>query len=93
MLPWLATQRLRDLKKYMGRLAQGRGGARGGGQGVGGPGREGGVQLLNGIVVEALAALAVEREPEIECNLEFRIPLIKSIEMSYTISYAILHTI
>ena len=58
---------------------------------MGGPGRdsEGGGQLLNSIVVEALA---VEREPEIECNLEFRIPLIKSIEMSYTISYAILHT-
>ncbi len=32
---------------------------------------------MNSIVVEALA---VEREPEIECNLEFRIPLIKSIE-------------
>ena len=56
---------------------------------MGGPGREGGGQLLNSIVVEALA---VEREPAIECNLEFRIPLIKSIEMSYTISYAILHT-
>ena len=58
--------------------------------GIGGPGREGEGQMLNSIVIEALA---VEREPEIECNLEFRIPLIKSIEMSYTISYAISHTI
>jgi hypothetical protein len=57
---------------------------------MGGSGREGGGQLLNSIVVEALA---VEHEPEIECNLEFQIPLIESIEMSYMISYAILHTI
>ena len=56
--------------------------------GAGGPGREGEGQLLNSIVVEALAGVC-EREPKIECNLEFRIPQIKSIEISYTISYAI----
>ncbi len=39
--------------------------------GMRGPGRECEGQLLNSIVVEALAG---EREPEIKCNLEFRIP-------------------
>ena len=57
--------------------------------GMGGPGREGEGQLLNSIVVEALAGGVCESEAKIECNLEFRIPQIKSIE----ISYAILHTI
>jgi hypothetical protein len=44
------------------------------GGGGGGPGRDGEVQLLNCIVVEALAGVC-ESEPEIECNMEFRIPL------------------
>ena len=63
-----------------------RGGARGG------PEREGESQVLNSIVVEALAGVC-ESEPKIECNLEFRTPLIKSIEISYTISYATSYTI
>ena len=46
------------------------------GDGKGGPGRDGEGQLLNSIVVEALAGVC-ESEPEIECNMEFRIPLIK----------------
>ena len=58
--------------------------------GIGGPGREGEGQLLNSIVVEALAGYC---EPESKFKLEFRIPLIKSIEISYTISYAISHAI
>jgi hypothetical protein len=41
-------------------------------------GRVGEGQLLNSIVVGALAG---EREPEIKCNLKFQIPLIKSIVM------------
>ncbi len=57
---------------------------------MGGPGLEDEGQLLNSTVVEALAG---DSEPEIECNLEFRIPLIESIEISYTISDAISHTI
>ena len=66
MLPQFAAQRLGDLKKYMGRAGPGEG------QGeMGGAGREGEGQLLNRIVVEALAG---EREPEIECNLEFWTP-------------------
>ena len=67
----------------------GRAGPGEGQEGMGGPVREG--QLLNSIVVEALAGVC-ESEPEIKCNLEFQIPLkalIKSIEISYTISYAI----
>ncbi len=50
----------------MGRVGSGEG--QGGGRG--GAGWEGEGQLLNSIVVEALAG---EREPEIECNLEFQI--------------------
>ena len=60
--------------------------------GMGGPGREGEGQLLNRIVVEALAGVC-QSEPKIKCDLEFRIPLIESIEISYTISYATLYTI
>ena len=56
--------------------------------GMGGPGREGEGQLLNSIVVETLAGVC-ESEPKIECNLEFRIPQIKSIEISYAISHTI----
>ncbi len=83
MLPHIAAQRLRDLKNAWAGLAQGMG-----------PGswREGEGQLLNSIVVEALPGVC-ESEPEIECNLEFRIPLIKSIEISYTILYATSYTI
>ncbi len=53
---------------------------------------EGEGQLLNSIVVEALAGVC-ESESEIECNLEFRIPLIKSIEILHTILYATSHSI
>jgi hypothetical protein len=45
-----------------------------GGGGRGGPGQDGEGQLLNCIVVEALAGVC-DSEPEIECNMEFRIPL------------------
>ena len=62
----------------------GRAGSGEGPGGMGGPGREGEGQLLNSIGVEALAGVC-ESEPKIECNLEFRIPLIKSIEISYAI--------
>ena len=51
MLPLFAAQRVGDLK-YMGRAGPGEGQ---GGIGPGGPGREGEGQLLNRIVVEALA--------------------------------------
>ena len=60
----------------------GRAGPGEGQEGMGGPVREG--QLLNSIVVEALAGVS-ESEAKIECNLEFRIPQIKSIEISYVI--------
>ncbi len=49
MLPLFAAKRVRDLK-YMGRAGLGEGQG-----GIGGPGREGEGQLLNSIVVEALA--------------------------------------
>ena len=49
MLPLFAAQRVGDLK-YMGRAGPGEGPG-----GIGGPGREGEGQLLNSIVVEALA--------------------------------------
>jgi hypothetical protein len=49
MLPLFAAQRVGDLK-YMGRAGPGEGQG-----GIGGPGREGEGQLLNSIVVEALA--------------------------------------
>ena len=68
----------------------GRGWPRGRARGGGGSGLDGEDQLFNLIVVEALAGVC---ENEIECNLEFRIPPIKSVEISYTISYAILHMI
>ena len=84
ILPRLAAQRLGDLKKKcMGTAGPGEGQ-----DGMGGPGREGEGQLLNSIVVEALA-LVCESEAKIECNLEFRIPQIKSIEISYAISHTI----
>ena len=54
----------------------------------GGPEREGESQVLNSIVVEALAGVC-ESDPKIECNFEFRTPLIKSIEISYATSYTI----
>jgi hypothetical protein len=66
MLPLFAAQRLRDIKKKKGMAGPGEGQG-----GMGGPGREGEGQLLNSIVVEALAG---EHEPEIKCLLEFRIP-------------------
>ena len=66
----------------------GRAGPGKGQDGMGGPGREGEGQLLNSIVVEALARVC-ESEAKIECNLEFRIPQIKSIEISYAISHTI----
>ena len=50
MLPRFAAQRLGDLKKI-----HGQGWPEGGAGGDGGPGREGEGQLLNSIVVEALA--------------------------------------
>ena len=87
MLPQFAAQRFGDLKKCVGRAGPGEGQ-----EGMGGPGREGEGQLLNSIVVEALAGVC-ESEPKIECNSEFRTPLIKSIEISYTISYATSYTI
>ena len=49
MLPLFAAQRVGDLK-YMDRTGLGEGPG-----GIGGPGREGEGQLLNSIVVEALA--------------------------------------
>ena len=49
MLPLFAAQRVGD-SKYMGRAGPGEGPG-----GIGGPGREGEGQLLNSIVVEALA--------------------------------------
>ena len=70
-------------KKCMGPAGPGEGQ-----DGMGGPGREGEGQLLNSIVVEALARVC-ESEAKIECNLEFRIPQIKSIEISYAISHTI----
>ena len=84
ILPRLAAQRLGDLKKKcMGTAGPGEGQ-----DGMGGPGREGEGQMLNSIVVEALARVC-ESEAKIECNLEFRIPQIKSIEISYAISHTI----
>ena len=50
---------LGDLKKCMGRAGPGEGQG-----GMGGPGREGEGQLLNSIVVEALAGVC-DSEPEI----------------------------
>ena len=79
ILPRLAAQLLGDLKKKcMGRAGPGLGEGQ---EGMGGPGLEGEGQLLNSIVVEALARVC-ESEAKIECNLEFRIPQIKSIEIS-----------
>ncbi len=70
----------------------GQGWPRGGAGGDGGPGQDGEGKLLNSIVVEALAVVC-ESEPEIEYDLEFQIPLIKSIKILYMMSYAISHTI
>ena len=69
MLPCFVAQRA--LKNAWAGLAQG---SDQGGGGRGGPGRDGEGQLLNCIVVEALARVC-ESEPEIECNMEFRTPL------------------
>ena len=52
---------------------RGQGWPMGGAGGMGGPGREGESQVLNSIVVEALAGVS-ESGAKIECNLEFRIP-------------------
>ena len=64
ILPRLAAQRLGDLKrKCMGRAGPGEGQ-----DGMGGPGREGEGQLLNSIVVEALAGVC-ESEHEMQFGI------------------------